>query len=45
VKDILERRIFRARMELPDRWAAYYDRAVQTPALGVNRRHELSYAY
>jgi transposase-like protein len=45
VKDILEQRIFRTRMELPARWAAYYDRAVQTPALGVNRRHELSYAY
>jgi hypothetical protein len=45
VGEVLERRIFRTRMELPARWAAYYDRAVQTPALGVNRRHELSYAY
>ena len=45
VEDILSERIFRTRMELPPRWAEYYDRAVETRALPVNRRHELKYAY
>ena len=45
VEDILSERIFRTNMELPPRWAEYYDREVETRALEVNRRHELSYAY
>jgi hypothetical protein len=45
VEDILRSRIFRTRMELPSRWAEYYDRRVETPVLGVNLRHELIYAY
>jgi len=45
VEDILSERIFRTNMELPPRWAEYYDRQVETRALEVNRRHELSYAY
>ena len=45
IPEILSLRIFRTLMELPDRWAQYYDRAVETPALGKQRRHELKYAY
>ncbi len=45
VEEILNGRIFRTQMELPPRWAEYYDRKVQTRALEMNRRHELSYAY
>ena len=43
-KEILKERIFRSQVELPGRWSTYYDRAVQTRALPVNRRHELTYA-
>jgi hypothetical protein len=43
--DILAGRIFRSQMDLPPRWSEYYDRAVETVALGKNRKHELSYAY
>lgn len=45
VGEILSERIFRTNMELPPRWAEYYDRRVETKALEVNLRHELSYAY
>lgn len=45
VEDMLGARIFRTRMALPPRWAAYYDGAVRTRVLPVNRRHELTYAY
>jgi len=45
VKDVLGGRIFRSHQGLPPRWAEYYDGRVETRALGVNRRHELSYAY
>jgi transposase-like protein len=44
VEDVLGRRLFRTRIELPKRWAEYYERRVITPALGRNRRHELKYA-
>jgi hypothetical protein len=44
-RDILEDRIFRSHMELPPRWAEYYERAVATVPLGKNRKHELSYAF
>jgi hypothetical protein len=44
-EDVFGERIFRSHIELPPRWAEYYDREVETRALPVNRRHELSYAY
>ena len=45
VSEILEKRIFRQHVALSRCWALYYDRRVETPALGVNRAHTLSYAY
>ena len=45
VADVLRERLFRSRIELPARWAAYYEHRVQTVALGFNRRHELRYAF
>jgi transposase-like protein len=45
VSEILSERLFRTRVELSSRWSEYYDRAVGTRALTVNRRHELKYAY
>ena len=45
VGDVLSERLFRTRIDLPETWGRYYDRCVKTPALGVNRRHRLSYAY
>ena len=45
IRDVLSERVFRTRVALPRVWSAYYDRAVETAALGVNRRHELTYAY
>jgi len=41
---ILSARIFRDHVELPGRWADYYDRKVETRALRSNRAHELRYA-
>ncbi len=43
--EILAQRIFRSQLDLPPRWAEYYDRAVETPAIGRNTKHELKYAY
>ena len=45
VRGVLGGRLFRTRIELSGVWSRYYDRAIETPALGVNRRHELKYAY
>lgn len=45
ISEILARRLFRTRVALSQRWAEYYERAVVTPALGRNRRHELRYAF
>ena len=45
VSEVLGERLFRTRIDLARPWSDYYDREVETPALGVNRRHELSYAY
>ena len=45
VADLLRERLFRTRIDLPQRWAQYYDRAIKTVALGRNRKHELKYAY
>jgi hypothetical protein len=44
VEDVLRTRFFPSRVELPERWRRYYAGEVETPALGVNRRHELTYA-
>ena len=43
--ELLEKRIFRTRCELPPRWSEYYDRRVTTRALPENRSHELKMAY
>ena len=45
ISEILEKRLFRTRIDLPHRWADYYERRVVTPALGRNRRHQLLYAF
>ena len=45
VEEIFNERLFRTRIDLKGRWSEYYDRAVQTPVLPINRRHKLSYAY
>jgi hypothetical protein len=45
IEELLEKRIFRTRSELPPRWSEYYDRRVTTRALKNNRRHELKMAY
>jgi transposase-like protein len=45
IPEVLGKRLFRTRIALPQRWAQYYERAVLTPALGRNRRHELRYAF
>jgi transposase-like protein len=42
--DVLRRRLFVSRIELPPRWQEYYWGQVETPALGINRRHELKRA-
>ena len=44
-EEILRQRIFRSHIDLPPRWAEYYDRAVKTPVVGKNTKHELKYAY
>jgi len=45
VRDVLKGRLFRSLVDLPDMWREYYERAVETVALGANQRHQLSYAY
>ena len=45
ILEVLKCRIFRTRIELPPRWAIYYDRKIKTIALQKNRIHDLSYAY
>jgi len=44
VEEIFKERIFRDHVELPERWALYYDGRIETRALPRNRRHELKYA-
>ena len=44
VEEVFSERIFRDHIELHDRWAEYYDRAIVTRALPINRRHDLQYA-
>ena len=43
-RDILERRFFQSRVELPLRWQAYYWRTTTTRAIRRCRRHDLRYA-
>ncbi|MBA4378534.1 MAG: hypothetical protein C0395_07790, partial [Gemmatimonas sp.] len=45
VRDILNERLFRTRVELPVCWGLYYEGGVETAALAVNRRHALKYAF
>jgi transposase-like protein len=45
VGEVLAGRLFPGRVELPPRWVEYYWGRVQTPVLGVNRRHALRYAF
>jgi hypothetical protein len=44
VAELLERRLFVSRIELPSRWAEYYGRTVSTRVLPRERRHTLRYA-
>jgi transposase-like protein len=44
-REILKRRLFVTHITLPPRWEEYYWGRVVTPALGVNRRHELKRAF
>jgi len=43
--EVLSERRFREHIRVTKTWSRYYDRAVETPALGVNRMHTLTYAY
>jgi transposase-like protein len=45
VAEVLNERIFRSHVELPPRWAKYYERTVGTRAIVHNRRHALKYAF
>ncbi len=45
INELLAKRIFRTRCELPPRWSEYYDRKVTTRALKRNLRHELKMGY
>jgi len=44
VAEILKQRLFPSLVRLKGRWLEYYRRKVRTPALGVNREHQLKYA-
>ena len=44
-KDILRERIFASKQAIPQRWGKYYRGEIETRALGINRRHELTYAF
>jgi len=43
--EILESRIFPSQMELPPRWAEYYEKKVETVPLPKNNQHDLKYAF
>jgi len=45
INELLSRRLFRTRCELPPRWSKYYDQLIETRALPYNRTHDLKYAY
>ena len=44
-QDVLRARLFASRVDLPARWQKYYRSEIETRALAVNRRHELTYAF
>ena len=44
VPEILAERLFRSRIELPTSWGTTYAGEDETPALGINRQHALTYA-
>jgi len=44
VEDVLSRRLFPTRIELPPRWAAYYWREIPTRAIASPARHRAHYA-
>jgi transposase-like protein len=45
VGEVLARRLFPGRIELPRPWERYYRGQIRTRALAVNREHRLKYAY
>jgi transposase-like protein len=45
IEDILKRRLFPWRIDVPQRWRQYYERKIETRALPVNRVHALIYAF
>jgi IS1 family transposase len=45
VAEVLRERFFPRLVDVPARWRDYYWGRVVTPVLGVNRRHELRYAF
>jgi hypothetical protein len=44
-EQILAQRLFVSKAALTGRWRQYYWAEVVTPALGVNRRHQLKRAF
>ncbi|MCB1183356.1 hypothetical protein KDM41_07975, partial [bacterium] len=44
-EELFKKRLFATRTEMPARWRAYYDRAVETKPVANCRRHGLSYGY
>ena len=45
IAELLTHRLFPGHIRLPQRWRLYYERRVETVALGVNRLHTLTLAY
>jgi len=45
VGEVLKERLFPTRIDLPERWAEYYRRQVDTLPVPNARRHELTYAF
>jgi hypothetical protein len=45
MSEILKKRLFRTKCELPPRWSEYYEREVRTRAIAQNRVHSLKMAY
>lgn len=45
IEVLLEKRLFKSRIDLPPRWSQYYNRTVRTRGIERERHHELKYAY
>ena len=45
VEELLEKRLFRTQIELPPRWAEYYEGTVSTRGVEHERHHELRFAF